>query len=79
MTTHLSTIDPSGKVELPRQMRDALGLAPGTTVVLELAERFISIRQQSDLAPITRSIASMNLPVSDWEEMEEEAEAEHLR
>lgn len=79
MTTQLSTIDPSGKVELPRQMRDALGLAPGTTVVLELAERTISIRQQSDLAPITRSIASMNLPVSDWEEMEGEIEAEHLR
>ena len=79
MTTHLSTIDPSGKVELPRRMRDALGLAPGTTVVLELAERSISIRQQSDLAPITRSIASMNLPVSDWEKMEEEVEAEHLR
>ncbi len=79
MTPQLSTIDPSGKVELPRQMRDELGLAPGTTVVLELAARTISIRQESDLAPITRSIASMNLPVSEWEEMEEDIAAEHLR
>jgi antitoxin component of MazEF toxin-antitoxin module len=79
MTTQLSTIDASGKVELPRQMLDSLGLAPGTTVVLELAERTISIRQQSDLAPITRGIAGMNLPVSDWQDMEEEIEAEHLR
>ncbi len=60
-------------------MRDALVLAPGTTVVLEWTERTISIRQQSDLPPVTRSIASMNLPVSDLEEVEEEIEAEHLR
>ena len=79
MTVQRCIIDPSGKVKLPRQMRDALNLTPGTTVVLELAERTISIRQQSDLAPITRGIADMNLPVSGWEEMEEEVEAEHLR
>ncbi len=68
-----ATIDPLGRLQLPQAMRDALGLTPGSTVVVELSRRSISIEPPPRQAtPITERIAKMELPVSSWEEMEQE-------
>ena len=81
---HQTTIDQLGRIELPRPMRDALGLNPGVLVVVELTAHRISIRQaaqagNSQTTPLTQRVAQMELPVASWDEMEREIEGEHLR
>ncbi|MCL4707207.1 hypothetical protein KJ068_18790 [bacterium] len=78
MVAHTIQIDKQGKIELPRVMREALGLFPETDAIIELTDKGIFIRPKLIAAPITEKIAGMDLPVSDWDKMEHEIETGHL-
>ena len=43
-------------------------------VTIELTNAAIVIRPKQAFSPITADIASMGLPVADWEQMEQEIE-----
>ena len=75
MITQSVKIDEHGRITLPKKIINALGLQLNSEVLLELSETGAIIRGKYSLNPITESIASMNLPVSDWEQMEREIEA----
>lgn len=72
------TIDKAGRIALPRQILEALGVQPETELVIELKDIGAVIKPQYPVAPIAERISAMNLPVSDWEVMEEEIEAGRL-
>ncbi len=78
MSAQTIQIDLQGRIELPRVMREALGLIPQTEALVELTAKGIFIRPKHSATPITQRIANMNLPVSDWAQMEKEIEAEHI-
>jgi bifunctional DNA-binding transcriptional regulator/antitoxin component of YhaV-PrlF toxin-antitoxin module len=73
------TIDQAGRIALPRQILEALGVQPEAELVIELKDIGVVIKPKCPVAPITERIAAMNLPVSDWEVMEEEIEAGRLQ
>ena len=66
------SIDQAGRILLPKQILDALGVEPESEVILELNEKAVSIKAQHSATPITDRLAEMNLPVADWEQMENE-------
>ncbi len=72
-------IDKQGRIELPRIMREALGLFPETEVLIELTDKGVFIRPKLAATPITQKIADMDLPISDWSQMEQEIEEGHLK
>ena len=72
------TIDQAGRITLPRQILDALGVLPQTELVIELKDISAVIKPKHPAAPITERIAAMNLPIADWEVMEKEIEAGRL-
>jgi bifunctional DNA-binding transcriptional regulator/antitoxin component of YhaV-PrlF toxin-antitoxin module len=65
-------IDHAGRVVLPKTILDASGIAPEAEVVVESTEIGIVIRPKAKVGPITARIATMELPVADWEDMERE-------
>ncbi len=69
------TVERDGHITLPQQILDALGLHPDAEVVVELTETGIVIKPKHTFTPITKHIASMNLPVAAWDQMEREIEA----
>jgi AbrB family looped-hinge helix DNA binding protein len=75
MFTQTITIDKGGRITLPKQILDALGVQPETEVVIELKEAGVVIKPRHPVTPITERIAAMNLPVADWNVMEQEIEA----
>ena len=75
MLSQMSTIDKNGRVALPKPMLDALGIASDSEVVIELTDAGIVIKSTNLTPSITQRIADMNLPVADWDEMEQEIDA----
>jgi AbrB family looped-hinge helix DNA binding protein len=75
MLSQMSTIDKNGRVALPKPMLDALGIASDSQVVIELTDAGIVIKSTNFTPSITQRIADMNLPVADWDEMEQEIDA----
>jgi len=71
------TIDSRGRIVLPEQILNAIGVQSKqeTEVVVELTEAGILIKPKLQPTPITERIAAMNLPIADWAEMENEIEA----
>jgi hypothetical protein len=71
------TIDQSGHITLPKQALVALGVPTSgkTEVIIELTETGVVIRPKHMVTPITDGIAEMDLPVADWDQMEQEIEA----
>ena len=69
------SIDQVGRILLPKQILDALGVEPESEVILELNEKSVSIKPQQSVTPITHRLADMNLPIADWEQMESEIDA----
>ena len=67
-----TTVDRQGRVKLPRQILDALGVQSETEIVIEITAAGALIKPHQTLTPITEKIAAMNLPVADWEQMEQE-------
>ena len=75
MLSQMSTIDKNGRVALPKPMLDALGITSDSEVVIELTDAGIVIKSTNLTPSITQRIADMNLPVADWDEMEQEIDA----
>jgi len=75
MLSQMSTIDKNGRVALPKPMLDALGITSDSEVVIELTDAGIIIKSTNLTPSITQRIADMNLPVADWDEMEQEIDA----
>ena len=78
MVVDTATIDEAGRISLPREALDALGVHAETEVVVELTDAGVVIRPKAGAVSITERIAQMNLPVAAWEDMEREAEAGRL-
>ncbi len=78
MFTQTVTIDRAGRITLPKQILDALGVRPEAEVVIELMETGLVIKPKHPITPITERIAAMNLPVAAWDQMEQEIEAGRL-
>ena len=74
MFTQTITIDRAGRITLPKQILDALGVQPEAEVVIELMETGVVIKPKHPITPITERIAAMNLPIADWDQMEQEIE-----
>jgi AbrB family looped-hinge helix DNA binding protein len=75
MLSQMSTIDKNGRVAIPKPMLDALGITSDSEVVIELTDAGIVIKSTNLTLSITQRIADMNLPVADWDEMEQEIDA----
>src|SRR5690349_5321341 len=65
-------VDQAGRIELPKSILEASGLAPESEVLIEATTSGVIIRRKQPLPPITERIAEMSLPVDDWQRMEEE-------
>ncbi len=74
------TIDQSGRITLPKQILNALGVSASreAEVVIELTKIGVVIKSKHPVTPITARIAAMDLPVADWGQMEQEIEAGRL-
>ena len=75
MVAHTITIDETGHITLSSEMLDALGVHAATEVIVELTEAGLIIKPKYSDTPITERIAAMDLPVADWEKMEQEIES----
>jgi len=61
-------------ISLPKKILDALGVQLEAEVIIELMETGVVIKPKHPITPITERIAAMNLPVADWDQMEQEIE-----
>ena len=71
-------IDKNGSITLPPTIIEALGLCSQKGVIIELTKEGALLKKNKTVS-ITEEIASMNLPVSDWEDMEKEINAGQLK
>lgn len=80
MTSQTIVIDQTGRITLPASILAALGVEPSQEieVIIELTDSGIVIKPKHSGTPITDRIAAMDLPVGDWEQMEQEIEAGRL-
>ncbi len=80
MFAQTSVIEQGGHITLPQQILDALGIHTSreTKVIVELTEAGVVIRPMASAHPITDRLASLSLPVADWDQMEREIEAGRL-
>jgi len=69
-------VDRSGRVVLPKSIRDRLKIGPGSEVVIEVKDKEVTLRRQEQerTTAITERIAALRLPIGDWEQMEREIE-----
>jgi len=70
-------VDRSGRVVLPKSIRDRLKIGPGSEVVIEVKDKEVTLRrkEQERTTAITERIAALRLPVGEWEQMEREIES----
>lgn len=69
----IANIDKFGRIVIPKSMRDMLGLEKSGTVFIEDRNHELIIKPVHKKSGDTiRKIAAMNLPVEDWETMEQE-------
>ena len=78
MTTQTAKVDRSGRISLPKPVRELLHLRAGGHVIIELRGKEVTLRAQESAASITDRIAALELPVGDWEQMEREIEVGRL-
>jgi AbrB family looped-hinge helix DNA binding protein len=78
MTPQTARLDRSGRISLPKPVRDFLRLKPGSQVIIEMRGKEVMLRAEEGVTSITNRIAALALPVSDWEQMEREIEAGRL-
>ncbi len=71
-------IDKSGKLTLPQQVLDALGISSATEVLVEVTEQGLIITPKQKRPSLTEQIGQMDLPVADWDQMEQETEKGRL-
>lgn len=78
MTSQIARVDSSGRISLPKPVREFLRLRPGGHVIIEFRDKEVMLRPPNSSANITNRIAALELPVGDWEQMEREIEAGRL-
>lgn len=79
MMIQTAKIDRSGRISLPKPVRDFLRLKPGSQVIIEVRGKEVTLRAgEGATTSITNRIAALALPVGDWEQMEREIEAGRL-
>ena len=72
----IAKIDKYGRISIPAKMRKALCLKESTAVYLEDRDHELIIRPMHTKTPdAAGKISKMNLPVEDWETMEQEIES----
>ncbi|HEX9972754.1 MAG TPA: AbrB/MazE/SpoVT family DNA-binding domain-containing protein, partial [bacterium] len=69
----------AGRITLPKKILQTFGIMPRSEVILEVTDKEILIKPKKPVVSITEKIASMNLPVSSWLEMEQEIEAGRIK
>lgn len=71
------TIDQKGRIKLPWQMMESLGMKADTELVVEMTESGLLLKPKSSPSPtpLTDQLSAMDLPVADWEQMEQEINA----
>ncbi len=79
MLKQIIKIDKRGRIEIPKKMREECGLFPETDALIEIKDDGILIKPKLTDTPITRRIAEMDLPVSEWKKMEKEIAEGHLK
>ena len=67
------TMDSSRRITLPERILDALGITTKDEFLLEMTDAGVLIKPKR-ATPLTDRLASMNLPVADWEQMKQEIE-----
>lgn len=78
MEAKISKIDKKGRIELPKKIGDAFGFLPESDVIIEISDEGIFIKPKLTSTPINQRISQMDLPVSEWSQMEDEIEKSHL-
>ena len=73
MLAQTITMDSSRRITLPERILDALGITIKDEILLEMTNAGVLIKPKR-ATPLTDRLASMNLPVSDWEQMKKEIE-----
>lgn len=74
MFLQTATVDKTGRIALPQQILDALGIQEQGEVIIEVTDTGVLLKPKQSNQTITERIAAMNLPVDDWEHMEQEIE-----
>lgn len=71
----IANIDKFGRIVIPKKMRSILSLDESSTVFIEDKDHELVIKPVHKKAGDTvKKIAMMDLPVGDWESMEDEIE-----
>ena len=72
----IAKIDKFGRISIPAKIRKNLGLNESTAVYIEDRDDELIIRPMHTKTPdAAGKISKMNLPVEDWETMEQEIES----
>ncbi len=72
-------VDRQGRIALPEEILDRLGVRPESEVIVEIGPNGALIKPKSAEGSLTDKIAEMNLPVSDWDQMKSEIAAGRFR
>jgi bifunctional DNA-binding transcriptional regulator/antitoxin component of YhaV-PrlF toxin-antitoxin module len=72
---HTLTIDQKGRIKLPWQIMESLGMKADTELIVEMTDFGLLLKPKSSRTPLTDQLAAMNLPAGDWEQMEAEINA----
>ncbi len=72
----IAKIDKFGRISIPAKMREALCLKESTAVYIEDRDDELIIRpMHTKTTDAAKKISKMNLPIDDWETMEQEIES----
>jgi AbrB family looped-hinge helix DNA binding protein len=72
------TLDKQGRLALPTDVRDALGVGPDSRLTMRVVDKKLILEATPEIGPITSRIARMDLPVSDWDTMQRQIEQGRL-
>ncbi|KPV64045.1 MAG: SpoVT / AbrB like domain protein [Candidatus Bathyarchaeota archaeon BA1] len=67
-------MDKSGRVVIPREIRQALKISGEQTLLIELQKEEIVLKPLRLKSDPIKAIAEMNLPIAKWEEIEKQIE-----
>lgn len=67
------TMDSSRRITLPERILEVLGITTTDEMLLEITHAGVLIKPKQ-ATPLTDQLATMNLPVSEWEQMKNEIE-----
>ena len=71
----IAKIDKFGRISIPAKMREALCLKESTAVYIDRDDELIIRPIHTKTPDAVKKISEMELPVEDWETMEQEIES----